>query len=148
LSCDRAEDICVTNDKTSVPFLIKASCKRQRVVQTHHRHLLQRQQWAMLQTQCTGLVTPHSLTSFSTQSGHGLREKKKHELKTKPLSHKTVHMNSLNAPFRLILASRGLSFSFVVYGLDLLVKVWFVFIVLALEVPGSKTKERVFFNRF
>jgi hypothetical protein len=64
------------------------------------------------------------------------REKKKHELKTKPLSHKTVHMNSLNAPFRLILASRGLSFSFVVYGLDLLVKVLFVFIVLAVEVPG------------
>jgi hypothetical protein len=31
---------------------------------------------------------------------------------------------------------RGLGFSFVVYGLELFFKVWFVFIVLALEVPG------------
>jgi hypothetical protein len=31
---------------------------------------------------------------------------------------------------------RGLSLSFVVYGLDLLVRVWLVFIVLTLEVPG------------
>ena len=38
--------------------------------------------------------------------------------------------------FLLILSFRGLIFSFCVYGLDLLVKVWFVFIVLALEVSG------------
>jgi hypothetical protein len=50
--------------------------------------------------------------------------------------HKTVHRNSFDAPLRLILAFRTLSFSFVVYGLDLLVKVCFVFIVLVLEVPG------------
>jgi hypothetical protein len=51
-------------------------------------------------------------------------------------SHKTMYRNSFDAPLRLILEFRGLSFSFVVYGLDLLVKVWFVSIVLALEVPG------------
>ncbi len=45
-------------------------------------------------------------------------------------------ITSLNAPFRPLLGFRGLSFSFVVYGLGLLVKVWFVFVVLALEVPG------------
>ncbi len=47
-----------------------------------------------------------------------------------------MYRNSFDTPLLLILAFRGLSFSFVVYGLQLLVKVWFVFIVLALEVPG------------
>jgi hypothetical protein len=52
------------------------------------------------------------------------------------LCHKTVHRNSLNSLFRLTPAFCGLSFSFVVYGFDLLVKVLFVFIVLVSEDPG------------
>ncbi len=43
---------------------------------------------------------------------------------------------SFDAPFHLIMAFRGLSFSFVVYLLDLLVMVCSVFIVLTLEFPG------------
>jgi hypothetical protein len=50
--------------------------------------------------------------------------------------HKTVHRNSFDTPFRLIMVFHGLSFSFVVYSLDLLVIVCSVFIVLALEFPG------------
>ena len=50
--------------------------------------------------------------------------------------HKTMHMNSFNSSFRHTSAFRGLSFSFVAYGSDLLVKVWFVFIVLVLEVTS------------
>jgi hypothetical protein len=48
--------------------------------------------------------------------------------------HKTMHRNSFDAPSRLTSAFRGSSFSCVAFGSGLLVKVWFVFIVLALEV--------------
>ncbi len=51
--------------------------------------------------------------------------------------HKTVHRNSLIAychcPTRVV---RGSRFMCVVYGFQLLVKVWFVFIVLVLDVLG------------
>jgi hypothetical protein len=50
--------------------------------------------------------------------------------------HKTVHRNSLTASFCLSMTIHGMSFSFGVYGLGLLVKVWFVFIVLTLLVLG------------
>ena len=50
-------------------------------------------------------------------------------------SHKTVLRNSpkQNLPIRV---SHDLNFMFIVYGFDLIVKVWVVFIVLDLEVPG------------
>jgi len=42
----------------------------------------------------------------------------------------------LNTYFRLTSVFRGLSFSFPVYGFDLLVKLLFVLLVLSLETPG------------
>ena len=51
--------------------------------------------------------------------------------------YKTVFRNSFTViRTYLTRASYALSFMFVVYGFDLIVKVWFVFIVLSLEVPG------------
>ncbi len=56
-----------------------------------------------------------------------------------------MHRNSFDAPLRLTSVFRGLSFSFVVFGSGLLVKVWFVLIVLALEVtPRIASMLRVF----
>ena len=49
------------------------------------------------------------------------------------------HVSLFGNLFRLTSAFRGLSFSFVAYGSDLLVKVWFVFIVLSLEVTPRIT---------
>jgi hypothetical protein len=50
--------------------------------------------------------------------------------------HKTVHRNSFNTLFWFTPVFHGLSFSFVVYGFDLLGKLFLVFIVLVFEVPG------------
>ena len=50
----------------------------------------------------------------------------------------------MNTPFRLILTFRGLSFSFFVYGLNLLVKVWFV--LLGKSQGGSWTFTVIFLN--
>jgi hypothetical protein len=47
---------------------------------------------------------------------------------------KTIHRNFFNTSFRHTSVFHGLSFSFVPYGSDSLVKVWFVCIVLTLEV--------------
>jgi len=49
---------------------------------------------------------------------------------------KTVHRNSLIAYYRPTRALHGLSFRFAVYRFHLLVRVWFVFIVLDLDVLG------------
>jgi len=54
------------------------------------------------------------------------------------LCHKTVIRNSFSVTRTyLTRSSRDLSSMFVAYGFDLIVKVWFVFIVLVLEVPGQ-----------
>ena len=47
-----------------------------------------------------------------------------------------MHRNSFDAPSRLTSVFHGSSFSCVAFGSGLLVKVWFVFIVLALEVTS------------
>jgi hypothetical protein len=55
-----------------------------------------------------------------------------------------VYRNSFNSSFHLTSVFHGLSFSFVSYGSDLLVKVWFVFIVLTWETTPSQQGSPVY----